>query len=156
MSTPTETALARRWRVDINMGTTDSPDWQLLPAITNYTWKADPNIEDDSTYDEGGWMSNTKTGQSWSAEATFNRKATPDSTAYSTVHEALRTAAFAFGADSKVGVRFYDRDGLPEAYQGTALVTWEPSGGSRTSLEQVKATLTGTGQLLSIDNPLAA
>lgn len=156
MATPTETTLARRWVVEVNMGTDVSPTWTLLPAITNFTWKADPNVEDDSTYDEGGWMSNTKTGQAWSAEATFNRKATPDSTAYSPVHEALRAAAFAFGAASKVGIRFFDRDGLPEAYQGVALVQWEPSGGSRTALEQIKATLTGTGQLLLIDNPAAA
>jgi hypothetical protein len=152
----TETALARRWKVEINMGTDVSPTWTLCPAITNLTWKADPNVEDDSTYDEGGWASNTKTGQSWSMEATFNRKASADSTAYDVVHEALRAAAFAFGAASKVGVRWYDRDGLPEAYQGVALVQWEPSGGTRTALEQVKATLTGTGQLLMIDNPLAA
>lgn len=154
MATPTETTLARRWIVDVNMGTDASPNWQLLLALTNFTWKADPTIQDDSTYDDGGWASNTKTGQSWTADATFNRKATPDSTTYSPVHEHLRTAAFATGAASKVGVRWYDRDGLPEAYQGTCLITWEPSGGDRTALEQIKATLTGTGQLLLITNPL--
>lgn len=154
MATPTETALARRWVVEVNMGTDVSPTWTLCPAITNFTWKADPNIEDDSTYDEGGWMSNTKTGQAWTADCTFNRKATPDSTAYSPVHEALRAAAFGFGAASKVGVRWYDRDGLPEAYQGTTLITWEPSGGERTALEQIKTTFTGTGPLVMIDNPI--
>jgi hypothetical protein len=156
MATPTETALARRWRVDVNMGTDVAPDWQLLPAITNHSPKSPPDIEDDSTYDEGGWASNTKTGQSWSAETTFNRKATPDSTAYSAVHEKLRAAHFGFGTDSKVEIRWYDRDGLPEAYQGTALVTWEASGGNRTALEQIKVTFTGTGQLMLIDNPLGA
>jgi hypothetical protein len=154
MGTPTETTLARRWVVQVNMATDVSPDWQLLPAITDYTWKADPVIDDDSTYDQGGWMANAKTGQSWSADASFNRKATPDSTAYSPVHEKLRLAAFAFGAASKVGIRWYDRDSLPEAYQGTALVTWTPSGGDRTKLENIKATLTGTGILVPITNPL--
>lgn len=154
MATPTETTLARRWIVEANMGTTVSPVWKLVLALTDYTWSADPNIEDDSTYDDGGWASNTKTGQSWKADATFNRKATADSTTYSDVHEALRTAAFGTGAASKVGVRWYDRDGLPEAYQGTCLVTWAPSGGDRTKLEQIKATFTGTGPLLLIDNPI--
>lgn len=154
MGTPTETTLARRWVVQVNMATDVSPDWQLLIALTDYTWKADPVIDDDSTYDGGGWMANAKTGQSWSADASFNRKATPDSTAYSPVHEKLRLAAFAFGAASKVGIRWYDRDSLPEAYQGTALVTWTPSGGDRTKLENIKATLTGTGILVPITNPL--
>jgi hypothetical protein len=155
MGTPTETALARRWRVDINMGTDVAPDWQLLLAVTNHSPKFPPDIEDDSTYDQGGWAANTKTGQSWSAETSFNRKATADSTAFSPVHEALRAASFAFGSASKVGVRWYDRDGLPEAYQGTALVTWEQSGGTRTALEQIKVTFTGTGPLILIDNPAA-
>lgn len=154
MATPTETTLARRWIVEVNMGTPVSPQWKLLLAVTDFSPAADPNIEDDSSYDAGGWMENTKTGQSWKADVTFNRKATPDSTTYSDVHEALRAAAFAFGAASKVGVRWYDRDGLPEAYQGTCLVTWAPSGGDRTKLEQIKATFTGTGQLLLIDNPI--
>ncbi|MEU6342223.1 hypothetical protein ABZ883_14925 [Streptomyces sp. NPDC046977] len=151
MSTPTETALARRWRLDVNMG---SPDYQLCPAITNFQWEAPPNIEDSSTYDDEGWSDSEKTGQSWSATATFNRKASPDSTTYSPVHEALRQAAFGWGDDAKVDVRFYDRNGLPEAYQGYALVTWAPSGGERTALDQVEVTLTGKGPLTPITNPV--
>jgi hypothetical protein len=90
----------------------------------------------------------------WKIEATFNRKATADSTAYSPVHEALRSAALAFGADSEIEVRWMDRDGLPEAYQGTCLVTWAPSGGDRTALDAIKATLTGKGILAQIANPI--
>ena len=153
MSTPV-TTLARRWRLEVNMGTTVSPTWTLCPAITDFNWTADPNVEDSSTYDEGGWASNTKTGQEWKIEATINRKATADSTAYDPVHEALRAAFFAFGDASEVGVRWMDRDGLPEAYQGTALVNWAPSGGERTKLDQVKITLTGTGALVPITNPI--
>lgn len=156
MSTPTPvTALARRWRLEVNMGTAESPTWELCPAITEFQWEAPPNLEDSSTYDDGGWMGNTKTGQEWSVTATLNRKASADSTTYNTVHEALRAAAFAFDEDSEVGVRWMDRNGLPEAYQGTALVTWAPSGGSRTDLDQVEVTLTGTGPLAEIANPLA-
>jgi hypothetical protein len=154
MSTPTETALARRWRLDINMGTTEAPTWSLCPAITEFqpTWP--PNIEDSSTYDSDGWAENTKTAQSWQVEATFNRKASPDSTTYSSVHEKLRLASFAYGAESEVEIRFYDRNGLPEAYKGTALVTWEPQGGEYTALDQVQVTLTGTGPLTAITNPV--
>ena len=97
MSTPTETALARRWRLEINMGTVAVPDWQLCPAITEFQWTAEPNLEDDTSYDTDGWGESTKTGQDWEVEVTFNRKASPDSTVYSTVHEAIRTAFFAYG-----------------------------------------------------------
>jgi len=155
MATPTETVLARRWVVQINMGTDVSPDWQLSPATTNFTFKY-PNVtQDDSDYDSGGWGSTVKTAQNWSGELSFNRKSTPDSTAYSTVHEKLRTAALSFGSSSKIGVRWYDRNAMPEAYQGTALVEWEPSGGDRTALEGIKVTLTGVGALVPITNPIA-
>ncbi|WP_282698203.1 hypothetical protein [Streptomyces sp. CC208A] len=154
MSTPTETALARRWRMDINMGTDEAPDWQLCPGITEFQPQFPPNIENSSSYDSDGWAENTKTAQEWSVEATFNRKSSPDSTTYSPVHEKLRIASFSYGAASKVGVRWYDRDGLPEAYQGKAIVTWEPQGGEYTALDQVQTTLTGDGILNLIANPV--
>ncbi|MER5769551.1 phage tail tube protein [Streptomyces sp. NPDC001985] len=154
MSTPTETALARRWRLDINMGTDLAPDWALVPGVTEFQWTAEPNHEDATSYDTDGWKENTKTGQEWEVEATFNRKASPDSTTYAATHEKLRLASFAYGDASKVPVRFYDRNGLPEAYTGTALVTWEPQGGEYTALDQVQVTLTGTGPLTPITNPV--
>lgn len=156
MSTPTPTTtLARRWRLEVNMGSTLTPDYQLWPAVTNFQWTADPSIQDSSTYDAGGWADNTKTGQAWKVEATFNRKATIDATSFSVVHEKVRAAAFAFGSASELDVRWMDRDGLPEAYQGTSLVTWAPAGGDRTALDAIKVTLTGKGVLNQIVNPLA-
>ncbi|MCB5167995.1 hypothetical protein LG634_24605 [Streptomyces bambusae] len=154
MSTPTEVALARHWRMDVNMGPDLTPDWQLCPAITEFqpTWP--PNFEDSTTYDSEGWEESTKTSQSWQIEATFNRKVSEDSTTFSTVHEKLRTVSFGFDAASKVGVRFYKRDGSPEAYSGTVLVEWEDQGGDYKALGQVKVTLKGTGQLNLITNPV--
>lgn len=155
MSTPTPvTTLARRWRLEVNMGTTETPDWQLCPAITAFQPEYPPNFEDSGVYDDGGWGANTKTGQDWSLKVTINRKASADATTYNAVHEALRVASFEFDTESEVGVRWMDRNGLPEAYQGTALVTWAPSGGSRTDLDQVEITLTGTGVLSLITNPI--
>jgi len=156
MSTPTPTtALARRWKMDVNLGTESVKDWQPMIAITEFQPTFPPNIEDSSTYDTDGWMENTKTGQSWEVAMTFNRKINEDSLVYNDVHEALRQAAFATGAASEVEVRLYDRNGLPEAYSGKALVEWEDQGGEYTALGQVSATLTGTGPLAMIDNPVA-
>ncbi|MFI7315141.1 phage tail tube protein [Streptomyces hygroscopicus] len=159
MTTPTPTpvtALARRWRLEVNMGNSTTPDWQLCPAITDFQWSAEPNVEDSSTYDDDGWAGNTKTGQAFEVTATFNRKTSADSTVYHPVHEKLRAVAFGWGDESEVGVRWMDRNGLPEAYQGSVLVQWAPSGGAATDLDQVEVTLTGNGPLAQIDNPLAA
>lgn len=157
MSTPTpETALARRWALQLDMSAAkDGSDWQTVLGVTEFNPAAEPNIEDSSDYDSGGWAGNTKTGQSWELGVTINRKINDLVKVYHPTHEALRAAAYAFGSASKVHVRYYDRDGLPEAYEGTALVTWAPSGGEYTALDQVEMTLTGDGQLLLITNPVA-
>lgn len=155
MSTPTPiTALARRWRLEVDMSETETPDYQLCPAITEFQWEAPNNLEDSSVYEDGGWAGNTKTGQEWSVTVTFNRKASADSTVFNDVHEKIRTTAL--DEIGQIGIRFMDRNGLPEAYSGTALPEWAPSGGSRTDLDQVEVTFTGTGPLTSIANPLAA
>jgi hypothetical protein len=154
MSTPI-VSLARRWRLDVNIGTEASPNYQLCPGITEFQPTMPPNIEDSSDYDGNGWMGNVKTGQSWEIAATFNRKINDQTKVYNPVHEFLRLACFAFGSASIVGIRFYDRNGLPEAYSGNCIVTWEPQGGEYTALDQVSITLTGDGILTPITNPAA-
>jgi hypothetical protein len=154
MTTPTETALARRWRLEINMGDETTPDWQMCPGIVSFSWSAEPNHEEYGEYEADGWAGNAKTGQAWEVVAGFNRKVTPDQTAYAPVHEAIRTAFFAYGAASRVHLRFMDRKGLPEAYEGYGLPNWEPQNDEHTDLDQVEVTFTGDGPLETITNPM--
>lgn len=157
MSTPTETALARRWLLEIDMSDTETPDWGQCVAITEFQPEYEPNLEDSGTYDDEGWDDSDKTGMGWKITLKINRKKTPDDTAYHPVHERLRRAGIVhWGAKSKIGVRWMDRDGMPEAYQGKALVKWTPDGGDKNALDQVEIELTGSGKLIEIDNPLAA
>lgn len=153
MSTPT-TALARRWKCDVNLGTDVTPDWQPFIAITEFQPTFPPNIEEASTYDSDGWAENEKTAQSWAVAATFNRRINDQTLVYNDVHEAIRAAAFAYGSAARVPLRFYDRNGLPEAYQGKALVEWEDQGGEFSALGQISTTFTGDGALALITNPL--
>ncbi|MFI1371349.1 phage tail tube protein [Streptomyces longwoodensis] len=157
MSTPTPiTALARRWRLELDMSAAkDGSDWQLVPGVTDFSPSAEPNIEDSSDYDSGGWAGNTKTGQAWEVSTTINRRINDQVKVYHPTHEAIRLAAFGFGSASQVHLRYYDRDGLPEAYEGTAIVTWAPSGGEYTALDQVEITFTGDGPLTPITNPVS-
>lgn len=158
MSTPVETnvtALARRWRLEINLGTDEAPDWVLCPGITEFTPASEPNIEDSSSYDSDGWTENTKTAQSWELTTTINRKINDVSKEYAPAHEAIRLAHFAYGSANLVHLRYMDRSGMPEAYEGKAIPTWAPSGGEYTDLDQVEITFTGDGPLTPIDNPLA-
>jgi hypothetical protein len=86
---------------------------------------------------------------------TINRRENDQVKVFAPTHEKLRQAAWKFGSNSMAHMRWYDRDGLPEAYEGTGIVKWEASGGEHTALDQVEITITGDGELLLIDNPEA-
>ncbi|MBQ0827715.1 phage tail tube protein [Streptomyces tagetis] len=158
MSTPTpteETELAREWRLEVNMGTDEAPDWQLCPGVRAFKPSSEPNLEDSGDYDSGGWGGNEKTAQSWEVAVTIRRKANKAAKKYHPVHEAIRLAHFAYGAANKVHLRYMSRTGMPEAYEGKAVPNWQPAGGERTALGEVEITFTGDGPLTPIDNPLA-
>ncbi|WKX70050.1 phage tail tube protein [Streptomyces sp. XD-27] len=158
MHTPTPpaesvTALARRYRLELDMGTEHAPRWTLVPGITEFTPKIEPTQQDVSTYDTEGWVEQAVTMLAWSIEATIAHRAHPKTGAFNAAQEALRKASMRFGAESYVRVRYYDRNGADDAYEGTALVTWEPEGGGPDEVDTIEVTLTGSGALTPICNP---
>ncbi|GFH36637.1 phage tail tube protein [Streptomyces pacificus] len=156
MSTPTEeTELAREWRLEVNMGTEETPDWQLCPGVREFQPASEPNIEDSSDYDSDGWAGNTKTAQSWELSVTIRRKANKSVKVFHPVHEKIRLAHYAYGAANLVHLRYMNRNGLPEAYEGKAIPNWQPSGGEYTALGETEITFTGDGPLTPITNPYA-
>ncbi|MFJ7902373.1 phage tail tube protein [Streptomyces sp. NPDC096198] len=160
MSTPTPpaetiTALARRYRLELDMSSTGTPEWTLVPGITEFTPKVDPTQQDVSTYDTDGWVEQAVTMLAWSIETSLAHRAHPTTGAFNAAQEALRRAAMSFGAKSYVRIRYYDRNGAADAQQGTALVTWEPDGGGPDEVDTIKVTFTGSGPLTEIANPAA-
>lgn len=158
MSTPTPpaetiTALARRYRLELDTSTTGAPSWSLVPGITEFGPKIEPTQQDVTTYDAEGWVEQAVTMLAWSIETTIAHRAHPVSGAFNAAQEALRKASMSFGAASYVKVRYYDRTGADDAYQGQALVTWEPDGGGPDEVDTIKVTLTGNGPLTAITNP---
>lgn len=159
MSTPTPpaetiTALARRYRLELDTSTTGTPSWSLVPGITEFTPKVEPSQQDVSTYDTDGWVEQVVTQLAWSIETTIAHRAHPVTGAFNPAQEFLRRASMSFGTASYVRIRYYDRNGVADdAYQGQALVTWEPSGGGPDETDTIKVTLTGSGPLTAITNP---
>lgn len=158
MTTPTPpaetvTALARRYRLEINTSTTSTPSWTLLPGITEFAPKIEPTQQDVTTYDAEGWSEQAVTMLAWSVETTIAHRAHPVTGAFNPTQEHLRRASMSFGAASYVHVRYFDRTGADDAYEGTALVTWEPDGGGPDEVDTIKITLTGSGPLKPITNP---
>ncbi|TFV32296.1 hypothetical protein E4K10_18220 [Streptomyces sp. T1317-0309] len=159
MATPpqpaeTETALARRYRLELDTSTTGTPTWAIVPGVQEFDPAVDPTQQDSTTYEDGGWADNTVTQLAWSIETTLLHRCHPVTKAFNPAQEKLRLAAETFGVPATVHVRWYDRDGRDEAYEGYALVTWDPDGGATDDLDSVKVTLTGKGAKIAIDNPL--
>jgi hypothetical protein len=154
MTSPAVSFLARKWRIDVNTGTTGSPVWVQVKGVTNLTPGLSATLQDSSDYDTDGWGSDEKTMLKWNLALTLLRKgadeATPDPG-----QEALRAAADQFGTAGTAHVRWYDRNDGPEAYEGFANVSWEPGGGGTGDLESVSVNLTGKGARTEIVNPAA-
>ncbi|MFG7941186.1 hypothetical protein DEH18_33435 [Streptomyces sp. NHF165] len=160
MSTPTPpaetvTALARRYRLELDTGKDGTETWALVPGITEFTPKIEPTQQDTTTYDAEGWSEQTTTMLAWSIEVTLAHRAHPESGKFNAAQETLRKASMRFGDASYVQVRYYDREGRDDAYQGRALVTWEPDGGGPDEVDSIKVTLTGSGPLKEITNPIS-
>ncbi|MGW0465416.1 phage tail tube protein [Streptomyces sp. NPDC003027] len=73
-----------------------------------------------TTYDAEGWSEQAVTILAWSIEATIAHRAHPTTSVFNAAQEALRKASRSFGAASYVRVRYYDRNGAPDAQEGTA------------------------------------
>lgn len=148
--------LARRYRVDIDTSATSTPTWTQLVGITALTpTVSEATLQDSSSYDTDGWGSQEKTMQRWSLAITANVVKDDDDNTRDPAQEKLRLASTKFGSAARVKVRWYDRDGEPEAYQGIALVQYAPAGGGPDALDSVTFTLTGDGKLNEIVNPEA-
>jgi hypothetical protein len=145
--------LARKWKLDVNTGTEGSPTWTSVRAIGELKTSVESNLEDDSDYDSDGWASNTKTQMSWELEAKLLRKVSVAASVYDPGQEALRSKADQFGSGGTAQVRWYDRDGGPEAYTGFGSVSWEPEGGDAKDLDTVTVKVTGNGARTLITNP---
>lgn len=149
--------LARKWAIDVDTkaeGDTVA-EWTRVRAINELKPTIDSSLEDDSDYDSDGWTSQTKTSMGWKLEMKMVRKVGFETKAPDPGQEKVRLAADQFGVDGTVHVRWYDRDGGPEAYEGYGTVTWAPDGGGVAALDTASCTITGQGARTAIDNPAA-
>lgn len=149
------TALARRFKVDIDVAWPSGPeDWQPLLGITDFKPVVTPTLQDASDYDNEGWVGQEKTQQAWVNTMTYLRKKNGTG-AFPAAQEYLRAAEDQFGDEARAHTRWYDRDGGDEAYEGVGIVGLERANSGVTDLDAVSATITGDGARTPIANPLA-
>ncbi|GAA3330662.1 phage tail tube protein [Curtobacterium citreum] len=142
------TALARKFKLQVTRDLTLQSGFLPLNGLNDFNPNINPNLEDASDYDTNGWSSSEVTMQDWTAEAGIFRRKTAG--VYDAGQELVRACVGQFGDAARVGLRWFDRDGGPEAYSGVALVTWKRSNTGVKNLEQATVTFTGTDVPLNI------
>lgn len=149
MTTPLRPTVNSKYRVDVNTGTTGTPVWLQVKALNSVAPAVANTVQDATDFDSVGWGSDAITLRKWSLALVAFRK--ESDTGWDPGQEALHTAADALDL---VHVRWYERDVVAgEAYEGTALVQWEPQGGTAEGLATVNVTLLGQGARTTITNP---
>ena len=60
--------LARKWVLDVDVayGISGTPSWVRLRGVQDQSPSEDPETQDSSTYDSGGWKSSAVTAMGWS------------------------------------------------------------------------------------------
>lgn len=140
--------LARRVAVDISA---DNVVWARLLGTTDVKDQDDLTEDDATEYDNDGFGTTEVTLHNWSLTTVFNRKS--NAGVFDPVQEIIRAARFKFGDAARVYVRWYDRNGKPDAKKGKALVNWNATATGVANIEKVTVTFKGDGVLSDIANP---
>ncbi|MEU6783386.1 hypothetical protein AB0L65_20595 [Nonomuraea sp. NPDC052116] len=150
--------LARDWRLDVDTSAPGAADpiWTPVKGLTKFERNSDDNTEEDGDFDdEEGYGSSVVTGRTWQIDVEGRRKRTDDPVfTPDPGQEKIRKAGQIVGFKANIKVRWYRRDGAPDAYQGVCTVTDYTEGGETTDLEPFSFTLLGQGAPTEITNPL--
>lgn len=152
---------AAKWGFQVDLSVAqDGSNWGPVQALTNFVPKAPKTSQDTSNYADYdpikhiSWKSQSSTQIGWSLDFTCDRFLFAG--VYDPAQEALRVAGVSGGDDEIVHVRWFDRTGGPEAFEGFGSVSaWDEQGGATDAKSTVQGTVMGNGPRLEIDNPVA-
>ena len=145
------TALARKFRLDVTSDLTLSGGWLEVKGIYAFKPSVNPNTIDTSAYDTNGWSSFEITMNAWSATTSVWRRTVTG--VYDPGQELIRARQGQFGDLARVGARWYDKAGGPEAFQGLAIISVDRANDGVKDADAQTYSLMGDGVLLAITNP---
>lgn len=144
----TRSLLASAWALDVNTGTAAVPVWTNVKGMTSFKETIESTMEDDSDFDSEGWGSDQVTQRKWKLECEGKRKRDADNPSTfvpDAGQQAILDAGNLVGVGSNIEIRYYRRDGAPDAWQGYVTVDYGGGGGGVTALEPFNFTLGGQG-----------
>lgn len=144
-------ALARRFAVDVSV---DDTNWVPLKGITDFNPQENPTLQATDDYDTNGFASFEKTMTGAKVAIKANRKL--NAGAFDPGQELCRATRYQFGDSARIYVRWYDRNGAPEAYSARYLVDYQQSKTGAADIEEVTIAFTADGVVSPITNPAGA
>lgn len=141
--------LARRMQVDVSddNGTTWTPlggIYALDPRVTPLTARRIPYVK--------GWGGSLVLSNDWTLGVAYNQLVTGTARDAGQALIEARVGKFLTGA--QLTVRWYDRNGLAEAWQGVGSLAVTRAASGVADIDRVAALFTGDGALLEIVNPV--
>ncbi|TCB97583.1 hypothetical protein E0H26_11735 [Micromonospora zingiberis] len=164
MTQPTDraTLLARRLRVDIDLGTYPVVNFQELLGKRELNPISETRAQDDENYDDDGAGREATTGYNWRLELKLSHSTNLDGSSLNPVHAFLRAKHLAAQtqnvAAGEFPVRWYDKNGISsgEEFTGRCYVKqWSRDSNASADLEVVTVVLQGQGRRIPITNPNA-
>lgn len=149
-----------KWRLQINMGSLAVPDWQNVIGLQEFADPITPTDQEDNDYDNEGWLGDTRTALKWAINAKISYRKNTATSIANPVHEKLRLASKQIDPEEGViHLRWFDKTGGPQAFEGYGLVTWTPDGGTTVDLERISLVIGPSATspiLVVITNPVGA
>jgi hypothetical protein len=147
--------LAKDWSIDVD--TTGAGTWVPFKGMKSFTETISEAEQDDSDVDSGGYGSDVVTQRKVVLAITSARKQVLGGSFTDDPGQAfVRAQGRLVGPSSSFNVRYYRKDGAPDAYTGEVHATGVGGGGgSVTDLEAFSPTLKFHGQPTPITNPLS-
>lgn len=152
----TRSLLASAWALDVNTGSSAVPVWTPLKGMSSFKETIDTTMEDDSDFDSEGWGSDETTQRKWKLETEGKRKRDADNDVTfipDPGQQYVLEAGNLVGVGSDIELRYYRRDGAPDAWQGRVNVQYGGGGGGVTALEPFNVIFGGKGKRTAITNP---
>ena len=147
--TSTSRLLARRYRVDVS--TDGLTSWQQIKAVFAVTPDV-PQVVGNRVAWVDGWGGAVVLSNGWSLVCSYNQLIT--GTTRDAGQALVEGCVGQLVNSALLYVRWYDRAGLADAWQGQAAVRVSRVGTGVDDLDRVTVTFTGDGALASIVNPI--
>lgn len=144
--------LARDYRVEVST-TGAAGSWVRTYGLNSFNPDLPPVLQDSTEYENDGWGTQELTGYNWKLTLGLYRQATGG--VEDPAFALMRACQGQFGDSARLYVRWYRKDGLPEAWQGRGVVTLSKAKTGVTDLDAWNVTFTGSGMLSPITNPYA-